>query len=108
MHYNFVLKRVNKSLSIYKNKEIPELETNALKEALVITPEVIQNLEISFNKIKPNSSAEVKDKFSPRYSITSQQDAAYTKVCFSWLLEFSRLRKIPPANCLLLFVDSVV
>lgn len=44
-----------------KNKEIPELETNALKEALVITPEVIQNLEISLSKIEPNSSSEVKD-----------------------------------------------
>lgn len=44
-----------------KKKEIPELETNALKEALVITPEVIQNLEISLSKIKSNSSSEVKD-----------------------------------------------
>ena len=51
-------------LSAYKNKEIPELETNALKEALVITPEVIQNLEISLSKIEPKSFSEVKDQYT--------------------------------------------
>ena len=71
--------------------------------------------------IKLNSSTEVNDQFSPLSSVTaednlqplSEQQKEYfvnsiTKECFSWFLEFSRLRKMPPANCLLLFVDSVV
>lgn len=51
-------------LSAYKNKEIPELEANASKNALAITPEATQNLEISFDSIKPNFGTDVN---TPRY-----------------------------------------
>lgn len=89
-------------LSAYKNKEIPELETNALKEALVITPEVIQNLEISFSKIEPNTSSEVKYQFSPRSFITVENNleeplSEKQKEYFSFI-------NIPSISVYLLFV----